>query len=325
MALRKTGWGLILVGLLVQSVSAAQYDGPKVLLKQRYPSGSYLMTTTMNGSQSVSMEGQPQPEQQIAQRFVVIMDVGEPDAAGLRTMQMVFSQVKQDITMGPQTLSYDSQGPADKQDPNLARALGSMTKAKISVKIGPDDKVAGASGMDEMWDDWAKATPEMAAFARQMKSQMGDAAIADMVSKASQTLPADPVGPGDEWEPTATFKMPMIGELQVKQHCKLLDIEKTPAGNVAVIQYEGTAQSSKETTSDVGGTAMKVLSVVFKQAGKMRFNVDTGMAESQVMDQDGTMAMAMPGPQEGQEVKVNSQQKMKLETTIAKRTPEPAK
>jgi hypothetical protein len=297
-------------------------------LKQRYPSGPYVMTTTMNGSQSGSVEGQPQPEQQqqFSQRYVVSMDVGEPDAAGVRTMQMAFSHVKQDVTIAGQTLSYDSQGPADKQDPTLARAMGSMTKAKISVKIGADDKVASASGMDEMWDAWAKATPEMAASARQMKGQMGDAAIANMVSKASQMLPAEPVGPGDEWEPTVTLNMSVIGELQVKQHCRLLDIEKTPAGNVAVIQYEGTAQSAKETTGDVGGVPVKVQSAAFKQTGQMRFNLDTGIMESHTMTQDSTMAVVLPGLEAGrEEVTMNSQQKMKVETTVAKRTPEPAK
>lgn len=272
-------WVLVLGALLVQAASAAESGAPKVSLKQQYPAGSYVMTTTMSGDQSMSVDGQPQPAQEMKQTFVVTMDVGEPDPAGVRTMQMAFSHVKQDITVGPQVMSYDSQGPADKQDPNLSRAMGPVTKAKIAVKIGADGKVVGASGMDEMWDAMAKETPEMAGFARQMKGQMGDATIVDMVAKPSQMLPSGPVGPGDAWEPSIRINVPGIGELQVKQFCKLVSVEKTPAGSVAVIDYEGTAQSEKETTANMGVAGLKIRSAVFKQSGQMRFNVDTGMVE----------------------------------------------
>jgi hypothetical protein len=315
MTLRRTGWALVAVALSAAVCAAAQYAGPKVTLKQRFPTGTYQMTMSMNGEQTTTVDGQAQPTQQMSQSFVMSMVVGEPDKDGARTMQMGFTQVKQNITMGAQTMAYDSTGPADKQDANLARTMGPMVKARIDVKIGADDKIQSATGLNAMWDQMAKDTPEMARFAEQMKGQMGDAAIKEMVTKAADMFPAQPVGPGDEWKPILKFNIPVVGELEIKQTCKLLDVETAPAGKTAVIQYDGTAQSTKETTTTMGGGSMTINSLSFTQTGQMRFNIDTGMTDTQVMNQDGTMDMTVPAP-DGKTAKVSSKQKMKMETMI---------
>jgi len=317
------GWALAVVALAASVSFAADATGDKVLLKQKFTPGVWTMSTTMAGEQSVTVDGNAQPAQQMSQTFVWVQDISQPDKDGAKTLQMSLKQVKQSMNVGAQSAAYDSTGPADKQDPNFARVLGPILKAKIVAKIGADGKVASVTGLNEIWDAVAKDTPEMATFATQMKTQMGDNAIKDMITKSSEMLPEKAVGAGDDWQPTMKFNLPLAGECEVKQNCKLTEIQAATAGKIAVIQYEGNGKSTKETTTQMGAVTVTVQNMTSAQKGQLKFNVDTGMIDSLTMNTDGVMEFTAPGP-EGKTAKVVSKQKSKAEIFVTKGDAAPA-
>jgi hypothetical protein len=317
------GWALALVALAVSVSSAADATGDKVLLKQKFTPGVWTMGTMMTVEDAVTVDGTPRPDRKESRTFVWVQDIGQPDKDGAKTMKMTLKQVKHSINIGAQTAGYDSAGPADKQDPNAARVLGPILKAKIVATIGADGKVASVTGLSETWDAVAKDAPEMAAVATQMKAQMGDNAIKDMITKPSEMLPDKAVGVGDEWQPTMKLDIPLSGEGEVKQTCKLLEIQAATAGKIAVIQYEGTAKSTKETTAPMGAVTVKIQSVTSAQKGQVRFNIDTGMIESLTVSTESTIALTAPGP-EGKTENVVTKQKAKADIAVTKGEAAPA-
>jgi hypothetical protein len=311
-------WAMVLAGLVFAAAAAdaATYAGPKVLLKQRYTPGTYVMSATMESSQEGTANGQPQPQQQMSQTMVMKMDVSQPDAQGVRTMQITFQRVAQQATAGQMKMAFDSAGPADQQDPNLGAFLRPLLGAQIVVKLGADDQIQSVSGLNQLWDAAAQQNAQLAPMFNQMKSVMGDETIKGMIASASQMFPPQPVGPGDTWQPGQPPSALPAG-VETKQTCKLMDIETGPAGRVAVIQADATTQSSKETATNMGGMNATIHGINSRQSGVMRFSIDTGLVESQTMNQDGTTDVSVNAPN-GQTMRMTTKQTAKMTLTARK-------
>ena len=295
---------------------AATYTGPKVVLKQRFLPGTYVMTAMMESSQEGTANGQPQPQQQMSQTMVMRMDVSQPDAQGVRTMEVSYQRVSQQAAAGQMKMAFDSAGPPEQQDPNFSMFLRPLAGAKIVAKIAADDQVQSVTGLNQLWDAEAQKNPQQALMFNQMKTVMGDEAIKGVIAGGAKMLPAQPVGPGDTWQPavSATGLPPGV---QTTQTCKLVDIETTPAGRVAVIQTDATTQSTKETPTNMGGANATIHSLSSRQSGAIRLNIDTGLVESQNMNQDATTDVTLTGPG-GQTMRMTTKQQVKINMNARK-------
>ena len=317
------GWATAVVALAVSAASAAEGTGDKVLLKQKFTPGVWLMTTSMKLDQAVTIDGTPQPARQLVQTFVWSLDIGQPDKDGVKTIQIALKQAKQSVARGAETASYDSTGPAEKQEPQFARSLGPVLKAKIKATVGADGKVASVTGLNEIWDALAKDTPDAATFATQMKAQMGDSNIKDLLGKPAEMLPEKAVGVGDEWPPTLKFVMPAGAESEVKQTCKLQEVQTATAGKVAVIQYEGSGKITKETSVPMGPVTGKIQNMLSVQKGTVKFNVDLGLVDSLAVTQEGTTTFTVPGP-EGKTQNIVTKDSSKSDISVVKGEAAPA-
>jgi hypothetical protein len=293
---------------------AQEAGGEKIVFKRLYSPGKYLMTQTMTMNQTVAT-GQMQQEQQIAQTVVVGMDVAQPDKDGNVKMVITFRQIKSKTTAGAQTITFDSDLPADKQTSPLAKVFGPMLKLKIEVELGPDGKVRKLTGFEKMWDEIAKSDPAMAPMMGELKKQFGDQMARDLVTKSFEMLPTKAVGAGDSWKTDMPLNVPFLGEIKAGYDCKVAAIEKTRDGKVVVVDMTGSLVKDTPTPTTMGQAVLTTKKVVMKQSGQMRINVDTGVPVAQTLRQQGEMLMSMQGP-DGTAMDMEIKQDMQMQATV---------
>ncbi|KKL41718.1 hypothetical protein LCGC14_2367510, partial [marine sediment metagenome] len=217
--------------------------GEKITFKHWAVPGRYLMTMKMNMNQDITVDGAVQPRQRMLQEMTMLLVVGRPDAEGLRTIDMSYERMQQTTTMGEMKVSFDSNLPVGKQDLRLATALAPMLKVKIRVVLDAAGKVVKVSGIDKLWDDLVKSNPAMAPMAEQMKKQMGNLLVKQLIAKGQELLPAAGVRVGESWETSGKMTIPFVGPVNVVQQCKLKSVAKTKAGRIAYIDYKGRMTS----------------------------------------------------------------------------------
>ena len=143
------------------------------------------------------------------------------------------------------------------------------------------------------------STPQM----RQQVKGMWGPFLKEMLTKHwAKMIPGKPVGPGDEW--TAKMKVtsvPILGEMGFDAHCLLQDIEKTPDGTIAVIDFVVKAGvTDKAVTPGPGGPAtpmkMKIDKLDAYVVGTARFNVKIGLCTGLILNQDMKAKMSATSP-----------------------------
>jgi hypothetical protein len=288
------------------------YSGPAVVLEPGYVAGHYRVSTRQHQQQEIKL-GTREQTQETELLMIQRATVSKPDAAGNQTLTLTYTRIRQTQSMGAGSLQYDSEGPAESNNPLLTKIFQPMLGAELTVTVGPDGHIQKVKGMDAIWDKVSAALgPQAQAGVDSLKKQMGNETISQMMEMGRRLLPQKPVQPGDLWEATTRLKAPMIGQLTTTAHSRLQDIEQTPAGRIAVIESLGQA-SSEGGSRSVGQVDVRVHELNLDQHMMIRFNVDSGMVTSQELEQSGPISMTMTGP-EGNSRRVTVQQKMTLKT-----------
>ena len=275
-------------GVLPGCRKSPKYKGPPITLKLRYPSGSYLMTMVQDTKQRISAERRKQTQIQ-TQTMVMGLKIAEPDASGDRNATLTFRRIRMS---GPGGMSYDSDNSAG-ADPQLAQVLGAMMKVEITMKIGPDSRIRDVSGFEKMWDAIPADNPVTRAMREQFKKQLGDAMVRELMEKTQDMFPARAVKPRDEWQATVSANVPIVGKLRIKYDLELEDVEQTPSGKIAIINFKGKVDSAGGGTIAMGPVSVRIKSMDMDQEGVMRFNTDTGMMVSQKIEQNGAIEMSI--------------------------------
>ena len=302
--------GLALLAVSVSVAGAAE----KVTLKERYASGAYLMTTKMTMDQTVTAGGTEQPAMHMEQLMAMKLDISQPDAKGNKKMVITYERIKVQAEAGGEGKTYDSDEPAEKQDPSMAQTLDILRKARIEVTIDRDDKFVTASGLDKLWDELAKDNELMGPALEQMKAQLGDKMIKDMLKQSQVMLPKEPVAEGAEWKNDMELDMPVVGKTTVSMECKLDSVKKSGGSSVATISWTGTI-SAKDSTTQVMGADATISKMDFKQVGMTRFDVEKGALVASDVSQTGTIDVSVAQP-DGQTTPIKIDQKVKMTTTF---------
>ena len=120
--------------------------------------------------------------------------------------------------------------------------------------------------------------------------------VRELMEKTQDMFPARAVKPRDEWQATVSANVPIVGKLRIKYDLELEDVEQTPSGKIAIINFKGKVDSAGGGTIAMGPVSVRIKSMDMDQEGVMRFNIDTGMMVSQKIEQDGTIEMSMQAP-----------------------------
>ncbi len=176
------------------------------------------------------------------------------------------------------------------------------------VTLDDQGQVVSASGLDKVWDSALKGDPS----ASRMKDALGDKMVAGMLSGSAEMLPTTPVAKGDSWQVKARQSTAM-GNCELTGEAALKDIEKIPAGRIAVIDVKGKLTPSKAV--DAAGPMGRVGKMDFGQTGTVKVNLDTGVVAASTMNLDGTMEAVGPGQGNSTQKAVRMKQTIEVTTT----------
>lgn len=280
---------VLMVALSLLAGLAVAQD--KVTLTSKFPPGVY--TTTMNQTMNVkmAMPGGQAMDQKQTMMMVSQINAGAMGPEGQK-IEMEFKRIKQSTQMGPMNMGYDSADPNQAESP-MAAIFKALLDAKISFTMTADGKVKDVTGLDKMIDDMVKQNPAMAPMAKNMKEQMGDNMVRQMVGMGNQMLPDKPVGPGDTWTTKATQNLGMIGEMTISNNCKMTALEDSPKGKIAVIEFTGKATTAEGKAAPMPGAKIDKLNM--DMTGTSRFNATTGLLVSTNTNIKATMSMTVGG------------------------------
>ncbi len=271
------------------------YTGPKLSLCLRWTPGAYEMVTETGMELTVTPEGQAARRQKMTQEVEVRLDVGSPNEAGMKEARLSYESVDQKMTAGGRTFAFDSAGPAERNSAELAAALGPLLEADIRIVFDVEDRVAEVRGLNEVWDRVAGTNPGMAQMSAQMKDEMGDQMVRQLLNGSADLLPTGPVGPGDTWSATIPLNLPFVGRAGLEYECRLDDVEETAEGRVAHVAFRGRMREEGPTAASVGPNAVTITDVDFQQVGSLSFDIDMGMITGTSMKQTGRMSMTVQG------------------------------
>lgn len=316
--MRKGTWT---VGCLVALAAMAAAQAQTVALKARYEPGTYVMTTKFDMDSTSTMSSGQSVNQKMKMMMVAEIEAGQRDADGTQTVRLTFKRAVQSVEGGGMAMAYDSADPSSGH-PMLGAGLTPMLNRPTVVKMDANDKVASASGMDEVWEDLAADNPAMA---KGMKEQFGNRYVSHMVNWAADMMPSGPVAAGSSWDADRKETVPMLGEVQVKQKCTLKEIKSTPGGKVAVIAFTSRIEKDKAEASDTGAPmAMTFSNIRIDQSGTVEVLLDSGLPLSYSADFKQSMELSSK-PQEGAEeapeqggMNMTMQQNGKVQMSIQK-------
>jgi hypothetical protein len=264
---------------LALPVGGADKAGEKITLKQHFAPGEYVETVSLSKDQQVTMAGETIKDQ-CTQTVVLCFTFGKPDADGAMQATMAYKRFQATTTQSGRATAYDSDRPADTLDSNMTKFFGPITKAKLDITIGSDDKVTDVKGVDELWEEMAKSVPDLEPMLFTMKKYFNGDAIKCVVEEIGKPFPAKPVGVGDEWTVDTTMSAPLVGPMHVKQKCVLKDIENTEMGKVAVITFVADTFPKESTTTkrDAERATFRKTDVVI--TGQLRANIANPMLQT---------------------------------------------
>jgi len=317
--MRRSIW----MGLVVLALAAAGFAQEKITLKQQYPAGTYVMTMKQDMANTTAMGNNTMPLK-MSTLMAMELTAEKPDANG-QVLHMVYKRTAFHSEAPSMSTSFDSEKEDSAQGSPMAPFFGAMVGATIDVTMDPNGKVAAVTGTDKIWDKLSKDDPAMAMVAGRMKEQFGEKMFKEMFSQSGNMLPAKPVAVGETWTNEIKPDLPVVGKVILKHDCNLKEVQKGPAGKVAVIEFTGkmTKDEAGPTSGEEGATPTPTVTKLdMALAGTMKLAVDTGLMTSAEMTQKGDMDMSMSGPQgEAMKYSINQDTKMEMETVPGKYKP----
>ena len=282
---------------------------PRILLKQRFPVGTFDMVIKTEMVQEIHLPGAPQ-KMAVTQEMTARIVVAPPDAAGEKKVSLTYTRIKMQMPM----MTYDS----DKDDAAggnpLAGILGALLKAKIVITTDKDDKITKVEGMDKIWDNMARAQPGMKTMLDGMKKQMGDSMVKQMVGASQEMMPKHKVGKGAIWHAKTSAEVPMIGQADTDSECELVDLQGAKATITSTTRLKSAGGGA------VPGMPAKIGSVDLKMTGKILMATDTGLAEWNQVKQEGKIELTQTTP-DGQTVPITIDMKGTTTTTVTPAKP----
>jgi len=172
--------------------------------------------------------------------------------------------------------------------------------------------------MDEMWDRIARRNPQMAQMVGQLKQQLGSEAMAGMHTQAMRMAPKEPVGVGAVWYYDVKMPVPMLGEMTVDTKCKLISVDKTDAGTIAVFSVHAIMNTESAKTTKIGPGSMTFKAINMDMTGQVKGNVDTGLMLEQTMNLSGGFEMTAGAGNQQMEVEAKMTGTQKTTITPAR-------
>ena len=269
------------------------YKGPKVQLKVKFTPGSYVLTEKMVIPMKMKMLVSGRTQRMNMDMTMAVgggVDISKPNSSGEQDVSFACKSIKMGMSMLGITMNYDSDGPANKQTPQLAQALKPLVGVKVTL-TGKDGKWKNVSqALDTVLGKIANAQ-----MRQQMKGQWGPFLRELLTKHWAKMIPPEAVGPGDEWKAKMSVSgVPMLGNMDFVANCRLRDVKDTPAGKIAIIDFVVKAKIADRDVKpgpDGPPVKMKIKTLTIYMTGSAEFNMAIGLGTRIDLKQDLAASM----------------------------------
>jgi hypothetical protein len=303
-------WGLLLQGCSPSSDSPGSSSGTgegsesvslpegAAMLQIKWPVGNhYVQRMDLRQKSSTKLPQRPEPVKQdvlMSQEYgITVMEELEP--AG-RELDMEYMFVSLDVNMNDRpVLSFDSGGESlsGPEDP-MATLFRNMVGMRLTLLLDESNLVESVVGLDEFLTKIAKTSPPRSREI--MTNVFGEDTFKQMV-ELGRGLPSYPVQPGDTWSATNEIVSGPMGKLKMNLDYTFEKWEAREGRACAVLQFEGTLESSGG--GGIGPMGLKMQLESGTMTGRTWFDPDLGTPVETDADQEMQMLMTANIPRIG--------------------------
>lgn len=290
---------IAIIGLLLACSVTAGFAQERRLPRRLAP-GRYVLSTACVRHQALTVNQVARPAFITGTTLLLGMRVraAEPQANAL--VEIAFREIARTITNRGKTLAYNSTA-ADPQPSRLGRLLAPLLEAKIHASLTPAGRVAEVRGLDAIWDAQAlkNKDSDMAKWVNQIKAEMGNEMIGDLLDQIGRVLPAGPVRVGQSWLGQMKFRLPYVGEKKRSQKVVFRKIETRGGGAVAVLDLGETITDRTVSTVQVQPMPLTIQRMEVAQTGQLRIGLASVSPVDLVLKRHSTLTMSGNHPTQG--------------------------
>jgi hypothetical protein len=222
-------------GILFGGLTPVAAEAQAVELRYQFPAGMDLRYEMVQRS-STAMPGGMGDMVQTMRQGLRMEVVGQVPPDGARVRNTVESIRMELISpMGNQT--FDSSEETAPSDPAM-RPLASMVGMSTEAVLSTDGRVLDAGDMSEVLARMGEdVDPQVVA---ELEAFMGAEAVENFFAQSFQSLPAEPVSPGESWDYALTLPAPGLGTLETRFIHTLERVENRGGVQVAHVAISGT-------------------------------------------------------------------------------------
>lgn len=254
----------------------------KIVMPMPYPPGAYEMR----------VEGESEQRQTSAPvvtvtrtRWLLVfdMDVGAADATGSRAVRLRVMRVTWDTstTVGEEVVrgTFDSALPPAEQDRRLAAALAPLVGAAITLRFDRLGFATSVRGIDEVLNAALQRSPGFESTVGDVKREIGNAPLADLLTVAGVLMPRRATAPGDRWQAKGLQPTPGHGRAEQELTCRLDRVEAGPRGKVVVVAGEMATRLKEPVARPFKHGQLTIQTMAGRRSASMRFNLDSAIPE----------------------------------------------
>ncbi len=292
-----------LTALLVLSTASAAFGADeKITIKVKYAPGTYVMTVKRDVNTTTDLGSGRTINQDMSNVTVMEITTDKPGPKDQK-VRITYKRIKRSMDSGSRRMSFDSEDQQDQTPPMMGMGIyRAMVDKTLHLTLDSEGKVIEVTGMGEVLGGLAELNLGTIPVLENIKKQVGDQMM-KMFGQTQKFLPKKPIAKGDTWIVDIKQAVPGLGELDLKQNCKLKDILKTSAGKVAVVDFTGKMTSDKPMiTQTDSGAKMQVKDVNIEQSGTMKIHLDNTVRTDMTvkMKMKSVVMVTVPGPQNQQ-------------------------
>ena len=213
--------------------SSAQ-DGGKVKLEWKFKKGDthrYEISTIL----AVEAPKAPMTQETLLGLSMEVVDVA---ADGTGTLKGTYDHLRFKLSFRRDGVDFDSDRDKKQADETVVvRVLRSFVGKSITMTLSRKGECLKVEGVDEILAGALKEFPDGAQkMTDALKKSLSDDRAKGLMQTSLSCLPADPVGPGESWEGSASLSMGMLGKADMKSKATLKELRAK--GAEAVIDVE---------------------------------------------------------------------------------------
>jgi len=289
--------GVAIVVLVVACWGAAGV-AQELTLARRLPAGRYVLTADTARYQVLTVNNVPKPPLGTKTKLTLAMHVHAAGPQDNALLELSFRTIAHSIRTRNKKVSYDSTAggsPASR----LGELLGPLLKAKVRLLLTPAGRVAAIKGLDAVWDARALKDPDLAKWVNQLKAEMGNEMVGDLVDQIGRVLPGRPVQVGGSWDGELRFRLPYVGERKQTQKVVLKTTAKQGQKLFAILDLRQTSNEPTASVVQVEPMPLTVRRVQMTQTGALHAALTTVWPVYLKLKRDSILTMSGNHPTQG--------------------------